>query len=228
MRDRVVQTAVLNALEPIFERDFAEHSYGFRPGRGCKDALRRVDELLKAGYTYVVDADLKRYFDTIPHDSLLALVAQKLSDGRLLSLMESFLKQGILDGLSDWTPEEGSPQGGCISPLLSNIYLDRLDHAMAQQGLEMVRYADDFVILCRRPEEAAKALARVQQWTAEAGLKLHPEKTKMVDTQKEVFDDLGYRLQRWRRGRGPRACRSSRKRSARRQTDLWEKPEGDY
>jgi RNA-directed DNA polymerase len=141
--DRVVQTALLMALGPIFERDFAEHSYGFRPGRGCKDALRRVDELLKAGYTSIVDADLKSYFDTIPHDRLLALVGQKVSDGRVLTLIESFLKQGVLDGLHEWTPEEGSPQGGCISPLLSNIYLDPLDHLMAERGFEMVRYADD-------------------------------------------------------------------------------------
>jgi len=205
VRDRVVQTAVLNALEPIFEREFAEHSYGFRPGRGCKDALRRVDQLLKAGYTYVVDADLKSYFDTIPHDRLLALVAQKVSDGRVLSLIEAFLKQGVLDGLREWTPEEGSPQGGCISPLLSNIYLNPLDHLMAQQGFEMVRYADDFVILCRSPEEAANALALVQQWTAEAGLKLHPEKTKIVDTQTDVFDFLGYRFQRGRRYPRPKS-----------------------
>jgi len=205
VRDRLVQTAVLNALEPIFEREFAEHSYGFRPGRGCKDALRRVDQLLKAGYTYVVDADLKSYFDTIPHDRLLALVAQKVSDGRVLSLIEAFLKQGVLDGLREWTPEEGSPQGGCISPLLSNIYLNPLDHLMAQQGFEMVRYADDFVILCRSPEEAANALALVQQWTAEAGLKLHPEKTKIVDTQTDVFDFLGYRFQRGRRYPRPKS-----------------------
>jgi len=205
VRDRVVQTAVLNALEPIFEREFAEHSYGFRPGRGCKDALRRVDQLLKAGYTYVVDADLKSYFDTIPHDRLLALVAQKVSDGRVLSLIEAFLKQGVLDGLREWTPEEGSPQGGCISPLLSNIYLNPLDHLMAQQGFEMVRYADDFVILCRSPEEAANALALVQQWTAEAVLKLHPEKTKIVDTQTDVFDFLGYRFQRGRRYPRPKS-----------------------
>jgi RNA-directed DNA polymerase len=194
VRDRVVQTALLNVLEPIFERDFAEHSYGFRPGRGCKDGLRRVDQLLKAGYTYIVDADLKSYFDTIPHDRLLALVAQKVSDGRVLSLIESFLKQGVLDGLREWTPEEGSPQGGCISPLLSNIYLNPLDHLMAEQGFEMVRYADDFVILCRSPEEAARALAVVQQWTAEAGLKLHPEKTKIVDATMVSFDFLGYRF----------------------------------
>jgi len=205
VRDRVVQTAVLNALEPIFERDFAEHSYGFRPGRGCKDALRRVDQLLKEGYTYVVDADLKSYFDTIPHDRLLALVAQKVSDGRVLSLIESFLKQGVLDGMREWTPEEGSPQGGCISPLLSNVYLNPLDHLMAHQGFEMVRYADDFVILCRSPEEAAKALALVQQWVAEAGLTLHPEKTKIIDAKDAAFDFLGYRFERGRRSPRPKS-----------------------
>ena len=205
VRDRVVQTAVLNALEPIFERDFAEHSYGFRPGRGCKDGLRRVDQLLKSGHTYVVDADLKSYFDTIPHDRLLALVAKKVSDGHVLSLIESFLKQGVLDGLREWTPEEGSPQGGCISPLLSNIYLDPLDHLMAQQGFEMVRYADDFVILCRSPEDAARALALVQEWTAEAGLKLHPEKTKIVDATIASFDFLGYRFDRGRRFPRPKS-----------------------
>jgi RNA-directed DNA polymerase len=181
-------------LEPIFEHDFAEHSYGFRPGRGCKDALRRVDQLLKEGYTYIVDADLKSYFDTIPHDRLMTLVGQKVSDGRVLSLIEMFLKQGILDGLQEWTPEEGSPQGAVISPLLSNIYLNPLDHLMAQQGFEMVRYADDFVIMCRSPEDAARALAQVQEWTAEAGLKLHPTKTKIVDAKNEPFDFLGYRF----------------------------------
>ena len=199
VRDRVVQTALLMVLEPIFERDFAEHSYGFRPGRGCKDALRRVDQLLKEGYTTIVDADLKSYFDTIPHDRLMALMGQKVSDGRVLSLTESFLKQGVLDGLREWTPEEGSPQGGCISPLLSNIYLDPLDHLMAEQGYEMVRYADDFVILCRSPEDAARALALVQEWTAEAGLKLHPDKTKIVDAKETGFDFLGYRFERGRR-----------------------------
>ena len=207
VRDRVVQTAVLKVLEPIFERDFAEHSYGFRPGRGCKDALRRVDRLLKAGHTIIVDADLKSYFDTIPHDRLMALVGQKVSDGRVLSLIESFLKQGVLDGLREWTPEEGSPQGGCISPLLSNIYLDPLDHLMAERGFEMVRYADDFVILCRSPEEAARALAVVQQWTAEAGLKLHPEKTKIVDAKRAGFDFLGYRFEGGRRFPRPKSLK---------------------
>ena len=130
VRDRVVQTALRLVLEPIFEKDFAAHSYGFRPGRGCKDALRRVDELLKAGYGHVVDADLKSYFDTIPHDRLMTLVGQKVSDGRMLTLIEMFLKQGVLDGMQEWTPEMGSPQGAVISPLLSNIYLNPLDHAL--------------------------------------------------------------------------------------------------
>jgi RNA-directed DNA polymerase len=199
IRDRVVQTALRLVLEPIFERDFAEHSYGFRPGRGCKDALRRVDELLKAGYTHVVAADLKSYFDTIPHDRLMALIGQKVSDGRVLSLVEAFLKQGVRDGLEERTPEQGSPQGGCISPLLSNIYLNPLDHLMAEQKLEMVRYADDFVIMCRSPEEAARALDLVQRWTAEAGLTLHPTKTKVIDAMTEAVEFLGYRFENGKR-----------------------------
>jgi RNA-directed DNA polymerase len=194
VRDRVVQTALRLVLEPIFEREFAEQSYGFRPGRGCKDALRRVDELLGAGHTYVVDADLKSYFDTIPHDRLLALVGRKVSDGRVLGLIRGFLEQGVLDGLREWTPEEGAPQGGCISPLLSNVYLDELDHLMARHGAEMVRYADDFVILCRSRAEAERALDLVREWTAAAGLTLHPEKTRIVDATAEHFDFLGYRF----------------------------------
>ena len=205
VRDRVAQTATRLVLEPIFERDFAEHSYGFRPGRGCKDALRRVNELLKAGYHHVVDADLKSYFDTIPHDRLLELVSRKVSDGRVLTLLASYLKQGVLDGLREWTPEEGTPQGACISPLLSNIYLDPLDHMMALAGFEMVRYADDFVILCRSPEDAAMALTLVQQWTAQAGLTLHPEKTRIVDERTDAFEFLGYRFKRRKRFPRPKS-----------------------
>lgn len=199
VRDRVVQGAVRHVLEPIFERDFAPHSYGFRPGRGCKDALRRVDELLQAGYRYVVDADLQSYFDTIPHDRLLDRLRERVADGRVLRLVASFLTAGILDGLAEWTPEAGAPQGAVLSPLLSNIYLNPLDHAVARQGLAMVRYADDFVILCRSLDEAQRALALVQQWTAEAGLTLHPDKTRVVDTQTTPFDFLGYRFDRGRR-----------------------------
>ena len=199
IRDRVVQTALRDVIEPIFERDFAEHSYGFRPARGCKDALRRVDGLLKAGYVYVVDADLKSYFDTIPHDRLMTLIAKQISDGRVLALIESFLQQGVMDGLREWTPEEGCPQGAVISPLLSNIYLDPLDHLMAAAGFEMVRYADDFVILCRTRDDAERALALVQQWTAEAGLTLHPEKTHVAHAADDGFQFLGYHFTRGER-----------------------------
>src|SRR5882724_3465391 len=194
VRDRVVQTALRMVLDPIFERDFAAHSYGFRPKRGCKDALRRVVELLKAGYVHIVDVDLKSYFDTIPQDRLLALVGQKVADGRVMALIKSFLEQGVLDGDQEWVPEEGTPQGAVISPLLSNIYLDPLDHLMAERGFEMVRYADDFVVMCRSEGEAAAALAEVQRWTASAGLTLHPTKTRLVNAPEEGFDFLGYRF----------------------------------
>ena len=195
VRDRVVQTALRMVVEPIFEHGFAAQSYGFRPGRGCKDALRRVDGLLKEGYVFVVDADLKSYFDTIPHDRLMALVGRKVADGRIMELIGQFLGQGILDGLSAWTPETGTPQGAVVSPLLSNIYLDPLDHLMAQAGYEMVRYADDFVVLCRSEAEAAQALAMIGEWTAAAGLVLHPLKTRTVDARQQSFDFLGYRFE---------------------------------
>ena len=192
VRDRVVQAAVVNAIQPIFERDFAEQSYGFRPGRGCKDALRRVAELLAEGYVHVVDADLQSYFDSIPHDCLMTRVSAKISDSRVLRLIESFLQAEILDGLKQWTPEDGAPQGAVLSPLLSNIYLDPLDHLMVSEGIEMVRYADDFVILCKTAADAARALELVQQWVAENGLTLHPQKTRIVDSRTELFDFLGY------------------------------------
>lgn len=197
--DRVVQTALRSVLEPIFEKEFARHSYGFRPGRGCKDALRRVDELLGQGYQYVVDADLKSYFDTIPHGPLMERVRERVADGRVLKLIEQFLTQGVMEGLSQWTPDAGAPQGAVISPLLSNIYLNPLDHEMEQRGWAMVRYADDFVILCQSEQEAREALEQVRQWTAQAGLTLHPQKTRIVDAGQEGFDFLGYHFNRGRK-----------------------------
>jgi len=203
VRDRVVQTALRSVLEPIFEREFAAHSYGFRPGLGCKDALRRVVRLLGDGYTHVVDVDLKSYFDTIPHGPLMREVRKRIADGRVLRLIELFLTQGVMEGMETWTPTKGSPQGAVISPLLSNIYLNPLDHWMAEAGFEMVRYADDVVILCRTAEEAQAALDRIQAWTAEAGLTLHPTKTRVVDMAgSEGFDFLGYHFERDRRKPG--------------------------
>ena len=199
VEDRIVQGAVRHVIEPIFEREFASHSYGFRPGKGCKDALRRVDELLKRGYRYVVDADLKSYFDTIPHAKLMQLVRERVADGRVLKLIASFLEAHILDGLAEWKPMAGAPQGAVLSPLLSNIYLNPLDHQMAGLGYEMVRYADDFVILCRSKEEAEGALAQVQAWVLQAELALHPEKTRIVDAQAGPFEFLGFRFDKGRK-----------------------------
>lgn len=197
VRDRVAQTALRNVIEPIYEKDFAEHSYGFRPKRGCKDALRRVDHLLKEGYIYVVDADLKSYFDTIPHEKLIDLCKIKVADSRVIDLLEKYLKQEVMESVKSWTPAVGTPQGAVISPLLSNIYLDPLDRLMFKKGYEMVRYADDFVILCRSEEEAKEALETVRQWTQGVGLTLHPEKTRIVDAgQKGGFDFLGYHFER--------------------------------
>lgn len=213
LRDRVVQAAVRQVLEPIFERDFAEHSYGFRPNRGCKDALRRVAQLLQQGYNWVVDADLKSYFDTIPQEKLMALIEEKVSDSRVLELIRMFLSQGVMEEGKYWTPEAGTPQGGVISPLLSNIYLDPLDHLMAKQGKEMTRYADDFVILCGNEEEAGEALKMVQEWVLSVGLQLHPEKTKIVDArQAGGFDFLGYHFEQGQRWPRPKSLNKFRDR----------------
>jgi RNA-directed DNA polymerase len=206
VRDRVVQSAIRLVIEPIFEREFIDHSYGFRPGRGCKDALRRVATLLTQGYRWVVDADLKGYFDSIPHDRLMGDVRQRIADRRVLGLLEGFLKQQVMDDMKLWTPEDGTPQGGVISPLLSNLYLHPVDVAVAASGHEMVRYADDFVILCRTQEEAEHALALVRNLTGERGLTLHPVKTRIVDATKpgEGFDFLGYHFEaghRWPRAK---------------------------
>ena len=205
--DRVVQTALKMVIEPIFEHEFAPQSYGFRPGRGCKNALRRVDELLQSGLGHVVDVDIKGYFDSIPHDKLLKLVRERIADGRVLKMIEAFLVQGVMaqsetmDGYEMKEIEEmetGTPQGGVISPLLANIYLNPLDWQMSREGHQMVRYADDMVILCPDAESAARVLQSLRAWMAQAGLTLHPEKTKIVDMgqPKAHFDFLGYRF--WR------------------------------
>jgi RNA-directed DNA polymerase len=199
VRDRVVQNALRHVLEPILERQFAEHSYGFRPHRGCKDALRRVDRLVKDGYKYTVDVDLKSYFDTIPHEQLVTELRKYVADNSVIGLVEKFLQANVLDGLDSWTPTAGAPQGAIISPLLSNLYLNDLDHLMASSGYHMTRYADDLVIQCRTREEAEAALAMVRAWTAQRGLTLHPTKTKVVHVDVEGFEFLGYRFIKHRR-----------------------------
>jgi RNA-directed DNA polymerase len=198
VRDRIVQSALRHVIEPIFEREFAPQSYGFRPGRGCKDALRRVEELLHAGRNWVVDADLKSYFDTIPHALLRKQIERKIADGKILGLVESYLQAGVMESAREWQPGgEGTPQGAVISPLLANIYLNPLDWEMAGGGWEMVRYADDFVILCQSEEEARRVLEKVRGWVETKGLKLHMEKTRIIDaSQRGGFDFLGYHFER--------------------------------
>lgn len=201
MKDRIVQTALKRVIEPIFEAEFHDHSYGFRPGRSCKGALREVAELLKEGFTHVVDADLKGYFDSIPHDALLARVSERISDGRILDLVEKYLHQDVMAGLERWTPTQGTPQGAVISPLLANLYLHPLDGLMKGEGYRMVRYADDFVVLCRTKAEAEAALAEVRAWVEANGLTLHPDKTHVGDclVAGQGFDFLGYRFEAGRR-----------------------------
>jgi RNA-directed DNA polymerase len=201
VKDRIVQTALKMVIEPIFEAQFRPGSFGFRPGRGCKAALREVDRLVKDGSTWVVDADLQGYFDSIPHDRLMARVAASISDGRVLALLDGFLRQDIMKDMARWAPTAGTPQGAVISPLLANLYLHPLDLLMEQSGWRMVRYADDFVILCRSQDEALAALRQIEAWIAANGLTLHPDKTRIGDCRQpgQGFEFLGYRFEVGRR-----------------------------
>jgi RNA-directed DNA polymerase len=202
IRDRVVQTALRSAIEPIFERDFSDNSYGFRPGRSAKDALRRVERRLAEGQTWVVDVDITRYFDTIPHQKLMTEIEKKIADGRVLELIEKYLKQKVLEGTPSYETVEGqgTPQGAVISPLLANIYLHPIDTVMEGEGYEMVRYADDCVVLCKTQEEAERAMNQLRELMEVSGLKLHAEKTKLVDaTAPGGFDFLGYHFEQGKR-----------------------------
>lgn len=203
VKDRVVQTALKMVIEPIFEQEFSDHSYGFRPGRSCKDALREVEKHLKDGYTHVVDIDIQGYFDNIPHQALMRRVEEHIADGKVLGLIEGFLKQGIMSEAIEHKSEAGSPQGGVISPLLANIYLNPLDWMMSQQEVKIVRYADDIVILCKSEQASQHAHQQVQEWMDEAGLTLHPEKTHRVDMGQSgnCFEFLGYRFKRSSKGK---------------------------
>jgi RNA-directed DNA polymerase len=201
VKDRIAQTAVKFVLEPIFEATFCPASYGFRPGRGCRDALREVARLIEDGHTVVVDADLASYFDSIPHGRLMQRVEERISDGRILALVRSFLGQDILRELERWTPTTGTPQGAVISPLLANLYLHPLDERMAARGYRMARYADDFVVLCKSREEATAASAEITAFAVENGLALNPDKTHVGDCRNvgEGFEFLGYRFEAGRR-----------------------------
>lgn len=191
--DRVAQAALKRVLEPIFEKKFRERSYGFRPGRSAHMALETIRKDLKEGYRYVIDADLKSYFDTIPHEKLLEQVREEIVDGSVLRLIESFLKAGVLEDGVVQVSDVGSPQGGVCSPILANIYLHPLDELMEARGHRMTRYADDFVVCCRSKKGAQRVLGQITQLLeTELGLKIHPTKTKIVNHEEEAFVFLGH------------------------------------
>jgi RNA-directed DNA polymerase len=197
VKDRIAQQAVKMAIEPIFEKEFLDSNYGFRPNKGAQEALELVRLLLEEGYTWVVDADLQSYFDNIPHKRLLDKVELRISDSRIIQLLDQWLKQEIMEECKGWKPTQGTPQGGVISPLLANIYLHDLDVAMTRAGYKMLRFADDFVILTKTKEEAEEALKLVRIWVAENELTLHPEKTHIGNAMipGEGFEFLGYRFE---------------------------------
>jgi RNA-directed DNA polymerase len=198
VRDRVVQQACKIVIEPIFEANFQEHSYGFRPKRSAAQAARKLDRALVRGW-WVIDADIQGYFDSIEHDLLMTLVRRRVSDRRVLKLLQQWLKAGVVEE-GRWKPTEvGSPQGGVISPLLANIYLHVLDMYWTERFLHLgtlVRYADDFVVVCHGKTEAQKTMKIVQQIMAKLRLQLHPTKTRLVNLKQEGFEFLGFHFQK--------------------------------
>jgi RNA-directed DNA polymerase len=204
IKDRVVQTAVKLVLEPIFEADFTDNAYGYRPQRSAQQAVRAVHQSLKAGYVNVVDADLSKYFDTIPHAELMRSVSRRVSDGTMLHLIKMWLKASVEESNDKASrtrrraSNRGTPQGGVLSPLLANIYMRRFLKAWEQFGLDrkfgsrIVNYADDFVILCKR--DAAGALSAARSIFQRTGLTLNETKTRICCAPYEPFDFLGYRF----------------------------------
>ena len=194
VRDRVVQQACRIVIEPIFEANFQDHSYGFRPKRSAAQAVRAADKVLKRGW-WVVDADIQGYFDAIDHDLLLTLVKRRVSDRRVLKLLGQWLKAGVMEEGQWRATELGSPQGGVISPLMANIYLHVLDMYWTKQFPELgtlFRYADDFVVVCRSKTAAERALELIRQIMEKLKLTLHPTKTRLVDLGREGFEFLGF------------------------------------
>jgi group II intron reverse transcriptase/maturase len=196
VRDRVAQEVVRQLLSPLFERIFHNDSFGFRPGRGCHMAVERVLELYQQGYRQVLDADIKGFFDNIPHEVIMAGVAAEVADGNILRIVERFLKAGVMeDGVfsATWM---GTPQGGVISPLLANIALNNLDWQLDAAGFRFVRYADDFVVLCKTEAKVKEAHDLVQRTLTQLSLTLSPEKTKQTRFR-EGFTFLGFTISSW-------------------------------
>ena len=197
IRDRVVQQALLNILEPILEPLFHDHSYGFRPGRSAHQAIQRVQKSLETGKEWVLDVDIRKYFDTVNHELLLEKVNEEISDGSVLKLIRMFLEAGVLEEGVCVSTETGTPQGGVISPLLANLYLNGLDWQMSSAGYEMIRYADDLVVMCSSQSEAQEAWERLRVIIeGELKLQIHSEKTRILFHRQDSFEFLGFLLHR--------------------------------
>jgi group II intron reverse transcriptase/maturase len=194
VRDRIAQEVLRRLLSPIFEAKFHDHSYGFRPGRSCHDAVQQVLELRRQGYRHVLDADISGFFDNLSHAAIMRELSDVVADGNILRLVEKFLRAGVMEGGRLRPTRVGTPQGGVVSPLLANIALNVLDWHLQERGFRFVRYADDFVVLCRSEDKAKEARTLVEQLTANRlGLSLSPEKTKVTRFQ-EGFTFLGFDL----------------------------------
>lgn len=197
--DRVCQQALLNRLEPIFEPIFDEANFGYRKGRSPKDALRKVWKELQEGYEWIVDADLRDFFGSVDHEKLMILVNQRVSDGRVLRIIEKILKAGCYAQGKRLPTEQGTPQGGVISPLLSNILLTPFDREMRKRGYQLTRFADDWVVTCKTRAEAKSAIATARKILGELGVELHAEKTRIVHVR-HGFEFLGYKIKRGSQG----------------------------
>src|SRR5262249_33659429 len=193
--DRVCQQALLNRIEPIFEPIFDDASFGYRRGRSTKDALRKVWQEIQGGSEWIVDADLRDFFGSVVHEKLLTLVAQRVADGRVLRLIEAMLKAGSYGKGQLFPSERGTPQGGVVSPTLSNVLLTPFDREMRLRGYQLTRYADDWVITCKSAAEARAAVEAAGRVLKQLGVELHPQKTRIVHVQ-DGFEFLGYKIKR--------------------------------
>jgi len=191
--DRIIQQALLNWLGPIYEATFSEVSYGFRPGRSALDAIETVKAHLDRGYRYVVEVDIEKYFDSVDHALLMKKLEEEVTDSSVLNLIKDFLQVGVMEEGQWSATDEGTPQGGVISPLLANVYLNSFDHLIAGKGYKLIRYADDFVILCGTKEEAEQAMQEVARYLeGELHLRVNKEKSRIVDFNRDSFEFLGY------------------------------------
>ncbi|HMA83358.1 MAG TPA: group II intron reverse transcriptase/maturase [Candidatus Thermoplasmatota archaeon] len=197
VKDRVLQQATKNVIEQIFEMKFLDCSYGYRPDRNAQRAVKQIKNYIEQGYTWVIDADVEKFFDSVDHNLLMSFVAEEISDGKVLSLIEAWLKAGVMNqGKQEETPI-GTPQGGVISPLLANIYLHEMDEQIIKtDSIRLVRYADDFVLLCKTKEDAEKAMEQVKNILTKLKLRLNKTKTKIVNVNREHFEFLGFKLKR--------------------------------